>query len=86
MLSPQVAGALVDEGGALWLDRTAAADREGAAVRTLASAHPYDEPGGDESTVSLRGDRDEVTAAQREWQRLGLDGRRLLKAMSIYST
>ncbi len=33
-----------------------------AAVRTLASAHPYDEPGGDESVVSLRGDRDEVTA------------------------
>jgi len=33
-----------------------------AAVRTLASAHPYDEPGGDESIVSLRGDRDEVTA------------------------
>ena len=32
-----------------------------AAVRTLASAHPYDEPEGDESIVSLRGDRDEVT-------------------------
>ncbi len=32
-----------------------------AAVRTLASAHPYDEPGGDDSVVSLRGDRDEVT-------------------------
>ncbi|MEM9378516.1 MAG: SPFH domain-containing protein [Planctomycetota bacterium] len=33
-----------------------------AAVRSLASAHPYDEHEGGEDAISLRGDRDEVTA------------------------
>lgn len=33
-----------------------------AALRALASAHPYDEPDGAEGVVSLRGDRDDVTA------------------------
>ena len=33
-----------------------------AAVRSLASAHPYDDHDTDEDVMSLRGDRDEVTA------------------------